>query len=96
MITKQEILDFLSSRRDELSKLFSVRRIGLFGSFLRDDAEEDSDIDIVVEFDSPSFDHYMDLKFYLEDHFSKKVDLVIADTIKPRLRPIISQQVMYA
>jgi predicted nucleotidyltransferase len=96
MLTKSEIMEFLSSRHDEMKTLFSVRRIGLFGSYLNEDAGEESDVDIVVEFDMPSFDHYMDLKFYLESHFRKKVDLVIADTIKPRLRPIISQQVMYA
>ncbi|KKK49067.1 hypothetical protein LCGC14_3138780, partial [marine sediment metagenome] len=48
------------------------------------------------ELDDPSFDHYMDLKFYLENLFGTSVDLVLADTIKPRLQPIITREVVYA
>ena len=46
---------------------FSVRRIGLFGSYLKSTASEKSDIDLLVDFDEPTFDHYVDLKFYLDD-----------------------------
>jgi len=96
MLKQQEILDFLSRQKQELSERFSVRRIGLFGSCLRNVADERSDIDILVELDQPSFDHYMDLKFYLEDNFNCPVDLVMSDSIKPRLRPIINREVAYA
>jgi predicted nucleotidyltransferase len=89
-------MDFLSRNKQELSERFSVRRIGLFGSCLRNVADEQSDIDILVELDQPSFDHYMDLKFYLEDNFNCPVDLVLADSVKPRLRPIIRREVAYA
>jgi len=41
-------------------------------------------------------DHYMDLKFYLEDLLGAPVDLVLAGCIKPRLQPIIAQDVVYA
>ncbi|MDP2861620.1 MAG: nucleotidyltransferase family protein [Desulfobacterales bacterium] len=96
MLKQQDILDFLSRNKQELSDRFSVRRIGLFGSRLRNVADDQSDIDILVELDQPSFDHYMDLKFYLEDTFNCPVDLVLADSIKPRLRPIIRREVAYA
>ena len=96
MLKKHEILDFLSEHKQELSERFSVRRIGLFGSYRHDAADEQSDVDILVELDRPTFDHYMDLKFYLEDRFNRPVDLVLADSVKPRLRPIISQEVAYA
>ena len=95
MLRKYEILDFLSMHKQELSQRFSVRRIGLFGSYLHDAADEQSDLDILVELDRPTFDHYMDLKFYLEDRFNHPVDLVLADSVKPRLRPIISREVAY-
>ena len=49
-----------------------------------------------MEFDRPSFDNYMDLKFYLEDLLARKVDLVMADALKPRLRPVVLQEVRYA
>jgi len=96
MLKQQEILDFLSRQKQELSERFSVRRIGLFGSCLRNVADERSDIDILVELDQPSFDHYMDLKFYLEDNFNCPVDLVLDDSVKPRLRQIIKREVAYA
>ncbi len=63
-------------------------RIGLFGSFARGDAGPGSDVDVLVEFADPfvTFDRYMDLKFYLEDLFGRRVDLVIRRTLKPRIR----------
>ena len=75
---------------------FLVRRIGLFGSFLRGERGEESDLDILVEMERPTFDHYMDLKFFLEEHLNRPVDLVLADTVKPRLKPIIARKVAYA
>jgi predicted nucleotidyltransferase len=68
----------------------------VFGSQVRGDAEPTSDVDVLVEFDQPTFDHYMDLKFYLEKLLNAEVDLVIADTLKPRLQSYISQDVIYA
>ncbi|WP_291320633.1 nucleotidyltransferase family protein [Desulfonatronospira sp.] len=96
MEKKEEILFFLQEHRIELKERFSVRRIGLFGSVLNDAAETDSDVDILVELDQPTFDNYMDLKFFLEDTFGRSVDLVLADNLKPRLKSIISQEVTYA
>ncbi|EFI34834.1 DNA polymerase beta domain protein region [Desulfonatronospira thiodismutans ASO3-1] len=95
MEKKEEILFFLQEHRKELKERFSVRRIGLFGSVLNDAAETGSDVDILVELDQPTFDNYMDLKFFLEDAFGRSVDLVLADNLKPRLQPIISQEVTY-
>jgi hypothetical protein len=96
MNSQEDILNSLNQHAAELRKSFSVNRIGLFGSFARGNASEKSDVDILVELDKPSFDHYMDLKFYLEKLFERSVDLVLSDTIKPRLQPIIKQEVIYA
>jgi hypothetical protein len=96
MNKKEDILSFLRQRREEIRKKFSVKRIGLFGSVLREAEDASSDIDILVEFEQPTFDHYMELKFFLEDSFGRPVDLVLADSLKPRLKPIISQEVTYA
>ena len=86
----------IASMRQELSERFSVKRIGVFGSFIKGNASADSDVDILVELAEPTFDHYMDLKFTLEETLNCPVDLVMADTIKPRIRPIIEREVVYA
>jgi len=52
-------------------------------------------MDFLVEFESPSFDAYMDTKFFLEDLFQCKIDLVIESNLKPRLRPYILNEVVY-
>ncbi|MEF8889034.1 MAG: nucleotidyltransferase family protein [Desulfohalobiaceae bacterium] len=96
MKNKEEILSFLQNHREEIKDRFSVRRIGLFGSVLHGTADADSDVDILVELDQPTFDNYMDLKFFLEDSLNRSVDLVLADSVKPRLKPIISNEVTYA
>ena len=54
-----------------------------------------SDLDFVVEMENETFDSYMDLKEFLEDLFHCKVDLVLMDAIKPRLRPIILGETIY-
>lgn len=77
-------------------KNLGVRRLGLFGSCARGEATAGSDLDFVVEFSEKSFDGYMDLKSLLEDLFRSRVDLVIISSIKPRLLPIIQQEIVYA
>ena len=96
MLTCQDILRELNRNARILKDSYSVSRIGLFGSFVHGQANSDSDIDIVVDLAEPSFDHYMDLKFFLEGLFGRSVDLVLADTVKPRLKPVIKREVVYA
>lgn len=75
-----------------------MARIGIFGSMVRDEATPASDVDVLVEFreGEETFDHFMDLKFYLEDLLGRKTDLVIADTLKPRIRDAVLGEVVYA
>ncbi len=79
-------------------KSYGVKRIGLFGSYVSGEPTGKSDIDILVEFEKgqKTFDNYMDLKFFLEDLFDCKVDLVISESIKPDLRDYILKSVKYA
>lgn len=86
----------ITGMRRELSERFTVTRIGVFGSFARGEARPNSDVDILVELAEPTFDHYMDLKFRLEEALQRPVDLVIADALKPRLKPFIEKEVLYA
>ena len=96
MFTQEDTLEQLNQKAEELKQNFSVRSIGLFGSLARNEADKESDVDILVDFVEPTFDHYMDLKFYLERLFGRAVDLVTADTVKPRLKPLIERDVIYA
>ena len=93
--SQNEILNLISEHRDDISR-FGVRRLCLFGSAVRGEATQGSDLDFLVEFETKSFDAYMDLKFFLEDLFSCQVDLVIADAIKPRLRESILKEAVHA
>jgi len=96
MSSKEKILKILGQHNAELSSRFSVKRIGLFGSYARNDALPESDIDLLVEFTRPTLDNYMDLKFYLEEMLETSVDLVMLDTLKPRLIPYVTSEVIYA
>jgi len=96
MLTGDEVLTLLRTHKKEMEARFSVRRIGVFGSIVRGCAGEESDVDILVELAQPTFDHYMDLKFFLEERLHRPVDLVLADSIKPRLRDAIAGEVAFA
>ena len=91
-------LMLLRQHQPILKRQFGVEKIGIFGSFIRGEERPDSDVDVIVTFrkGQETFDNYMDCKFYLEDLFGSKVDLVIKDTIKKRLKPSILHEVVYA
>lgn len=93
--TAQEILDIVEKHRDAIKK-FGVRRIGLFGSHVRGEGKDSSDLDFLVDLEHHTFDSYMDLKAFLEDLFGVEVDLVLVDAIKPRLRATILGETVYA
>jgi len=77
----------------EIKRNFGVRRISLFGSTARDEGREDSDLDLLVDFEvGPTFDSFMGLKFFLEDHIGHRVDMVTREALKPRLRPIVERE----
>ena len=90
-----KILEILGQHKEVLSQI-GVRKIGLFGSYRRGAATGQSDMDFLVVLEKPSFDSYMNAKFFLEDLFGCPVDLVLEETIKPRLLPQILSEVVYA
>jgi len=92
---RDDILSRLRERRREISERFGVERVGLFGSAARDELREDSDVDVLVCFrDQATFDGYMGLKFYLEELFGRKVDLVTEKGLKPRARPHVERDLI--
>lgn len=90
-----DVLQTLREHRDEIRAL-GARRLGLFGSTARGEANAASDVDLLVELDRRTFDRYMDLKLYLEDLLGRRVDLVLADHLKPRLRDQILSETIDA
>ncbi|MFZ1897303.1 nucleotidyltransferase family protein [Methanoregula sp.] len=93
-----DVIALLREHEPEIKKRFGVATIGLFGSFVRGEERPESDVDILVTFHrgQKTFDNYMDCKFYLEDLFKRKVDLVMKESIKKRLKPYILGEVVYA
>ncbi len=93
--TAPEVLRTLEAHADTIRR-YGVRSLGLFGSAARGTAGADSDLDFVVEFERKSFDGYMDLKMYLESLFGCPIDLVLANTLKPKLRDAILNEALHA
>lgn len=97
-MTKDKIINTLNAQFTFLQKQFHIKEIGLFGSFTRQENDEKSDIDVLVEIEKGHKDlfNFIRLKDYLEELFHKEVDLVMKDGIKPRLKEIILKEVIYA
>ena len=95
MPTRDEILATIDAHADELRRL-GAKSLALFGSIARGEGSDSSDIDLLVELQAKTFDAYMDVKLFLEGILDHKVDLVLADAVKPRLRPMILAEAVRA
>jgi len=93
--TQDSILKTLEANRAAIQR-YGVRSLGLFGSAARGESHSASDLDFLVELDRKSFDAYMGLKEFLEGLFNSRVDLVLLDTLKPRLRQTILEETVHA
>lgn len=86
-MNRSAVLQLLNEHREQVRERFGAKRLALFGSAARDELRDDSDIDVLVEFDGPAtFDGYFDLKTYLEQLLGRPVDLVTEKGLKPRAR----------
>lgn len=93
-MNRQDILNTLSANRDQL-RTFGVQKLGLFGSYSRDTARPDSDLDFLVILQPKTLDNLLNLKFFLEDTFNRPIDLVLESTLRPELRPLVFAEVAY-
>lgn len=89
-------IEILRNHEQEIKKRFAVRRIGLFGSFVRGEETRESDIDILVEFEDPTFRNFMNLAFFLEDIFGRRVDLLTPEGISHMILPYGEKEVVWA
>lgn len=95
-VDKQVVIQKLSGRMGEIRQRFSVRALAIFGSIARDEAVDDSDVDVLVVFDGKAgFDLFMDLKFYLEELLARKVDLVTDKALRPQVRRAIERELIH-
>jgi len=90
------VLSLIREHQDQI-RAFGVRRLGLFGSFARGQQDENSDIDLLVEFDldKKTFDAFIHLAFFLEDLFGRRVELVTPESLSPYIAPRIMDEVEY-
>lgn len=98
-LTRRQILTLIQKNRDSLRQ-YSVKSIGLFGSFAKGEHNRSSDIDLLVEFRRPTFDNFMGLIDYLEKVFGRKVDVLTpggVDSIRVKeVAGNIKKSVVYA
>ncbi|MBA7534524.1 hypothetical protein ES705_26772 [subsurface metagenome] len=95
MLTKNDILEKLRDLKPTLARDFFVKEIGLFGSYSDNEQNEESDIDILVEFEKPIGWKFFTLEKYLESIFNKKVDLVTRKALKKQLKDTILSQTLF-
>ena len=93
--TREDVLQLLRAHKHTLTEKFGVTRLALFGSFSRDQASENSDIDILVQFDKPATSKmYFGTQFYLEDLLGREVDLVSDKALRPEIRPYVERDII--
>ena len=94
-MTKHDIIARLREIKPNLVQEYSVKSIGLFGSFSDDSFTENSDIDILIELEKPIGWKFFSLELYLEKIFNRKIDLVTKNALKEQIRDQILNQVQY-
>lgn len=94
-LNKEEVQRTINEHKAYIAEAFSVEKIGLFGSFARDEYTEESDIDLLVEFKRPVGFEFIELKEYLESLFQKPVDLVTVNALRPFMKEQVMNEVQF-
>ncbi len=92
-MSRDEVLALLRAHKPVLEQRFGIADLALFGSFARDRASDESDVDILVRFDEPpDWRRYFGAQFYLEDLLGRPVDLATDKTLRAELRPYVERE----
>jgi hypothetical protein len=94
MLTKEKIIATLRGKQAYLAAEFGVSRIGVFGSFANGQPDEESDVDVLVEFDRPIGFRFFELADYLESLLGRKVDLLTPTGIQNIRRERVAQRIL--
>lgn len=90
-----EIIDRIREARPDLFRRYPIERLGIFGSVVHGESTQDSDIDILVEFNGPIGLEVADLAFELDEITGRRVDLVSARGLRKGLKQVIERDVVY-
>ncbi len=91
-----ELKEILAESKELLKKKFKVKEIGIFGSYVRGEQKETSDVDILVEFEeTPTLLEFVELENHLTELLGVKVDLVMKRALKPTIKESILKEVVY-
>ena len=94
----EEIKQKLNQNFDQIKQQYQIKKLGIFGSYVRGEATKNSDLDILVEFDPQArfgLLTFCELENYLSELLAIKVDLVMKDGLKPQIGNNILQEVVY-
>lgn len=94
-MNRDNVLNVLRAHKATLAQRFGVTELALFGSFARDQATDDSDVDILVRFDMPpNWQRYFGAQGYLEDLLGRPVDLATNQDLRVEIRPYVEREVI--
>ncbi len=95
-VNKEEIFKLLKQHKEKLKKCY-VLKIGIFGSVLRGDNTNESDVDFIVEFEDgkKNYDNFIELAFLLERLLQRKVDLLTIEALSPYIKPRILKEAYF-
>lgn len=97
MRTQEQVLKILKEEHSNLKETFQIKRIGIFGSWVRGEQTEGSDIDVLVEFEKPvGFFAIIELEDHLNELLRVRVDFVTSDALKPLIKFYILEKTVYA
>ena len=95
-MSRDEVLALLRAHKAALAQRFGVADLVLFGSFARDRANEDSDVDLLVRFDGRATSkRYFGTQFYIEDLLGRPVDLMTDGALRQELRPYVEREAIH-
>lgn len=92
--TKKGVFSLVQEHQSQIRKL-GVSRLGLFGSFVREQQDSDSDVDVLVEFERgrKTYDNFVQVAFLLEELFGRRVELITPEALSPYIGPHILREV---
>jgi len=93
-----DIINFIKNNKKFLKEQYGVEKIGIFGSFVKNNINDDSDIDIAIEMakESKTLHNFLELKRYLEKNLQREVDLGIESNLKQAVKKEIQSEIIYA
>ena len=93
---REQVLSLMKANKAQIFASFDVKDLAIFGSTARDQAREDSDIDVLVEFGAPATaQRYFGVQFYLEDLLGHPVDLVTRKALRPEFAPYVEKDLIH-